>query len=146
MLNFYCLLWILLYITYVYGVELAVRGKFVCVRRRNIIPIDVKLMEEDFSGVWLLNMIDSDDILAHDSASYGETFLLTGREHEFGGIEPYIEAIHYCRGYREVIQIPLNVTKDDSSQHIGNYVLDRRRHTVTAHPRRRHRNVMKHKG
>lgn len=47
--------------------------------------------------VWLLQVFDSDDILAQTPASYGELFMLTGHESEIGDIEPYVEVIHYCK-------------------------------------------------
>ncbi|RCN42886.1 hypothetical protein ANCCAN_11109 [Ancylostoma caninum] len=59
--------------------------------------------------------------------------MLSGRESEIGDIEPYVEVIHYCKGFREVLRIPLTTVDDDYVVNLGNYTLDPRPRThITA--------------
>ncbi|CAD6199407.1 unnamed protein product [Caenorhabditis auriculariae] len=110
--------------SYSYAGRVHVRGNVHCSHRANRQLMTVRLMEEDFSEVAVLNWFDSDDNLDETQVAYGEHFTVDGSEFEFGGIEPYIEVYHHCFGSPETVRIEITGPEEGGAYRLGDLVLD----------------------
>ncbi|PAV83661.1 hypothetical protein WR25_21685 [Diploscapter pachys] len=103
--------------------DVHVRGQIHCSNRIGSQRMTVRLMERDFSGYFLLGLLDPDDELDRTEVLYGEHFTLDGNAWEIGDIEPYLAVTHSCNdGVEKTVAIPLEMYRTQNYYH-HNYML-----------------------